>query len=48
LLSKGARAVQFLIQKFSFFGIEGQYWMLIVIALVAAFSFAVWRTRDKV
>ena len=28
--------------------VRSQYWMLVVIALVAAFSFAVWRTRDKV
>jgi hypothetical protein len=48
LLNKGARAVQFLIEKFSFFGIEGQYWMLVVIVLVAAFSFFVWKTHDRV
>ena len=40
--------MQFLVQKFSFFGLEGQYWMLVVIGLIAAFSFFVWKTRDRV
>jgi hypothetical protein len=47
LLNKGTRAVHFPIQKFSFFGLEGQYWMLIVSGLVVAFSFFAWKTRDR-
>ena len=40
-------AVQFLIENFSFLGLEGQNWMLIVAALLAVFVFYVWRTRDR-
>jgi hypothetical protein len=40
--------VQFLVQKFNFFGIEGQYWMLVVIGLLAVFGVSVWRARDKI
>jgi hypothetical protein len=43
----GAGLVQFLIQPFRFFGIEGQNWMLIVFFLVVAFVLYVWRTRDR-
>jgi len=39
--------VQFLIQPFHIFGVEGQYWMLIVAVLVIAFAFLIWRTRDN-
>ena len=44
---KGAAAVQFLIQPFHIFGIEGQNWMLIVLVLIIAFAFLIWRTRDN-
>jgi hypothetical protein len=45
---KGAGVVQFLIEHFTFLGFEGQYWMLIVVALIAAFIFFVWKTRDRI
>jgi hypothetical protein len=45
---KGAGAVQFLIEHFTFLGFEGQYWMLIVVALIAAFILFVWKTRDRI
>jgi hypothetical protein len=41
-------AVQFLVERFTFLGFEGQNWMLILIGVVAAFLFFVWRTRDRV
>lgn len=44
---KGGGAVQFLIEHFAFLGFEGQYWMLIVAGLIAAFIFFVWKTRDQ-
>jgi H+/gluconate symporter-like permease len=40
--------VQFLVEHFTVFGFEGQNWMLILIAVVAAFLFFVWTTRDRV
>ena len=40
--------MQFLIERFTFLGFEGQYWMLIVVALIAAFIFFVWTTRDRI
>jgi hypothetical protein len=45
---KGAGVVQFLIEHFTFLGFEGQYWMLIVVALIAAFIFFVWKTRERI
>jgi hypothetical protein len=48
LLKKGARALQFLIQKINILGFEGQNWMLIVMGLVAAFIFFAWKTRDRI
>jgi hypothetical protein len=39
--------VQFLIEKFDFFGFELQYWMLIVVFLVIGFTVFVWKTRDR-
>ena len=44
----GAGAVQFLVERFTFLGFEGQNWMLILIGVVAAFLFFVWKTRDRV
>ena len=40
--------MQFLIEHFTFLGFEGQNWMLIVVALVAAFIFFAWKTRDRI
>jgi hypothetical protein len=40
-----AEDVELLIQKFSFFGIEGQIWMLLVAFLIAAFVVVSWRMR---
>jgi hypothetical protein len=39
--------VQFLIQPFHIFGVEGQYWMLIVVALVATFALVGWKTGGR-
>jgi hypothetical protein len=39
--------VDFLIQPFHILGFEGQYWMLIVVVLVAGFGLLAWRTRDR-
>jgi hypothetical protein len=44
----GAEAVQFLVERFTFLGFDGQNWMLILIGVVAAFLFFVWKTRDRV
>ena len=44
----GALAVQFLVEHFTFLGFEGQNWMLILIGVIAAFLFFVWKTRDRV
>ena len=40
--------MQFLVERFTLFGFEGQNWMLILIGVVAAFLFFVWKTRDRV
>jgi len=40
--------MQSLVEHFSFLGFEGQYWMLIVVALIAAFIFFVLTTRDRI
>jgi putative solute:sodium symporter small subunit len=47
LPNKGADAVDFLVQKFSIFGFDGQYWMLAGAVVVAVFIVFVWRTRDR-
>ncbi|WP_283806011.1 hypothetical protein [Bradyrhizobium sp. LTSP857] len=39
--------MDFLIQKFSIFGFDAQYWMLAGAAFVAIFIIFVWRTRDR-
>jgi H+/gluconate symporter-like permease len=39
--------VQFLIEHFTFLGFEGQNWMLIVVGVIVAFIFFVWKTRDR-
>lgn len=40
--------MQFLVERFTFLGFEGQNWMLIVFGLIAAFIFFIWTTRDRV
>jgi hypothetical protein len=40
--------VQFLVERFTFLGFVGQNWMLIVVAVIAAYIFFVWRTRDRI
>ncbi|WP_283807670.1 hypothetical protein [Bradyrhizobium sp. LTSPM299] len=40
--------MQFLIRPFHILGFEGQNWMLIVVAVVAAFLLFAWRTRDRI
>jgi hypothetical protein len=44
----GAGALEFLVEHFTFLGFEGQNWMLIVVGLIAAFVFFVWKTRDRI
>jgi len=39
--------VQFLVGHFIFLGFDGQNWMLIVVAVIAAFIVLVWKTRGR-
>jgi len=39
--------VQFLIEHVNILGVEIQYWMLLVVALVAGFAIYGWNTRDR-
>ena len=48
LLRNGAGSVQFLVERFTFLGFEGQNWMLIVVGVTVAFVFYVLKTRDRV
>jgi hypothetical protein len=48
LAKKGAGAVQFLVEHFTFLGFEVQNWMLIVVGLIAAYVLFVWATRDRI
>jgi hypothetical protein len=43
----GAGVSHFLVERFSFFGFDGQYWMLIVAAIVAVFVLLVFGTRNR-
>jgi hypothetical protein len=43
----GAGALHFLVEHFSFLGFDGQYWMLIVLAIAAGFVFIVLGTRRR-
>ncbi|MGJ5206136.1 hypothetical protein [Bradyrhizobium sp. HKCCYLR20261] len=36
-----------LVQKFSFFGLDGQYWMLAGAAIVGLFAMLAWRSRRR-
>jgi hypothetical protein len=40
--------VQFLIERFTLLGFEGQNWMLIVAGSIAASILFVWITRDRI
>jgi hypothetical protein len=39
--------LHFLVEHFSFFGFDGQYWMLIVAAMIAIFVLLVVGTRNR-
>jgi len=39
--------LHFLVEHFSFFGFEGQYWMIIVLAIVAGFAVLVLGARPR-
>jgi hypothetical protein len=43
----GARALHFLIEHFSFLGFDGQYWMLVVFAIVAGFVLLAFGSRRR-
>jgi hypothetical protein len=38
--------VQFLVEPFTFLGLHGQNWMLIVVAMIAAYALFAWKTRN--
>jgi hypothetical protein len=42
-----ASIVQFLVEPFSFLGFQGQYWMLVVVAMIAAYTLFVLKTRGR-
>jgi len=44
----GAGALHFLVEHFSLFGFDGQYWMLIVVAITAIFVLIVLGTRNRI
>jgi hypothetical protein len=39
--------LQFLIEHFSFLGFDGQYWMIVVLAIVAGFVFLALGSRRR-
>jgi hypothetical protein len=39
--------VQFLVEPFTFLGIQGQNWMLIVVAMIAAYGVFAWRMGKR-
>jgi hypothetical protein len=43
----GAGALHFLVEHFSLLGFDGQYWMLIVLAITAVFVVVVLGTRRR-
>jgi hypothetical protein len=43
----GAGALHFLVEHFSFFGFDAQYWMVVVVATIAAFVLIVLGTRNR-
>jgi hypothetical protein len=42
-----ASVVQFLVEPFTFLGFQGQYWMLIVAAMIAAYVVFAWKTGNR-
>jgi len=42
-----AGVVQFLVEPFIFLGFQGQYWMLIVVAMIAAYVLFAWKTANR-
>lgn len=40
-------AVQFLVESFTFLGFQGQNWMLIVVAMIAAYVLFAWTTGGR-
>jgi hypothetical protein len=40
--------LHFLVEHFSFLGFDGQYWMLIVAAMIAIFVLLVVGTRNRI
>lgn len=45
--NEGEETLQFLIEHFSFLGFDGQYWMLVVAGLLAAFITYARKNRDR-
>jgi hypothetical protein len=43
----GAGALHFLVEHFSILGFDAQYWMLIVVAVIAAFVLLALATRNR-
>jgi hypothetical protein len=43
---KEADAVQFLVEPFNFLGVQGQNWMLIVVAMIAGYGLFAWKTGN--
>ena len=39
--------VQFLVEPFTFLGFQGQYWMLIVVAMIVAYVLFAWKTGNR-
>ena len=39
--------VQFLVEPFTVMGFQGQNWMLIVVAMIAAYLAFAWKTRSR-
>ena len=46
-LRKEADTVQFLVEPFTFLGFQGQNWMLIVVAMIAAYGLFAWKTGNR-
>jgi hypothetical protein len=39
--------MQFLVEPFTFLGFQGQYWMLIVVAMIAAYVLFAWKIGNR-
>jgi hypothetical protein len=42
-----AGVVRFLVESFTFLGFQGQNWMLIVVAMIAAYLLFAWTTGSR-